>query len=109
MLSGLKRCQVPSHTSDRPMTSRSSPELSSYPYAHTNIMFELFLAPVCTADLTKQVHRRETVGLTRLPARFMPFILRAFSLFVSPLVEGNLAQALTATPTCGARLQAAAS
>ncbi|CAN7581663.1 hypothetical protein LJR029_001841 [Caballeronia sp. LjRoot29] len=68
-------------------------------------MFELFLAPVCTADLTKQVHRRETVGLTR----FMPFILRAFSLFVSPLVEGNLAQALTATPTCGARLQAAAS
>jgi hypothetical protein len=62
-------------------------------------MFELFLAPVCTADLTKQVHRRETVGLTRLPARFMPFILRAFSLFVSPLVAGNLAQALTATPT----------
>jgi hypothetical protein len=71
-------------------------------------MFELLLAPVCAANLTGQVHRRETAGLTRLPARFMPFILRVFSLFVWQFVTGSVALAVMATPT-RAFFQAAAS
>jgi len=68
-------------------------------------MFELFLARVCAAALTGQVRRRCTTGLTGLPARFMPFILRAFSLFVS----GRVALDSMAAPTGNARFLAAAS
>ncbi|MGX7001026.1 hypothetical protein [Caballeronia sp. KNU42] len=67
-------------------------------------MFELFLARVCAAALTGPVSRRYTPRLTGLPARFMPFILRPFSLFVS----GRVAPASMAAPTGNARLQAAA-
>jgi len=68
-------------------------------------MFELFLARVCAAALTGQVRRRCTTGLTGLPARFMPFILRAFLLFVS----GRVALDSMAAPTGNARFLAAAS
>jgi hypothetical protein len=68
-------------------------------------MFELFLARVCAADLTGQLRRRCTAGLTSLPARFMPFILRAISLFVAPRV----ALAGIAAPAANPRLQAAVS
>ena len=67
-------------------------------------MFELFLTRVCAADLTGQAHRRCTAALAALPARLMPFILRAFSLFV---LRG-VALAGMAVPTAGIRLQAAA-
>jgi hypothetical protein len=77
----------------------------SYSHAQTNIMFELFLARVCAADLTGQVRRRCTAGLTSLPARFMPFILRAFSLFVAERV----ALAGMAARTGNTHLQATAS
>ncbi|WP_158939083.1 hypothetical protein [Burkholderia sp. S171] len=67
-------------------------------------MFELFLARICAANLTGQVRRHCTAGLTWLPARFMPFILRAFSLFVA----GRVSLAGMAAPTGHIRLQAAA-
>ena len=67
--------------------------------------FELFLALVCAAALTGQVPRRCTPGLTGLPARFMPFIPHAISLFV----PGRVALAGMAAPTGNASLQAAAS
>jgi len=91
MLSGLKRCRAPPH--------------SSHSHAQTNIMFELFLARVCAADLTGQAHRRCMAELTTLPARFIPFILRAFSLFVM----GQVALAGMGVPTGNTRLQTAAS
>jgi hypothetical protein len=76
-------------------------------------MFELFLAPLCAADLTGQVNRRGTARLTRLPARIMPFILRVFSLFVrlfvAERVAGRVAPAVMAAPVSSAGLQAAAS
>ncbi|WP_152602729.1 hypothetical protein [Caballeronia sordidicola] len=68
-------------------------------------MFELFLARVCAAVLTGPVRRRRTPRLTGLPARFMPFILRAFSLFVS----GRVALDSMAAPTGNAHFLAAAS
>jgi hypothetical protein len=68
-------------------------------------MFELFLARVCAADLTGQVRRHCSAGLASLPARFMPFILRAFSLFVA----GRVVLTGMAAPTGNAHLQAAAS
>jgi hypothetical protein len=108
MLSGPKRCQAPSHTSDRSVSSESSSWLSFHLHAQTNIMFELFLAAVCAADLTGQVHRRRTAGLTCLPARFMPFIVRAFSLFVSSFVAHSAPLAVMAAPSSSTRLQAAA-
>jgi len=68
-------------------------------------MFELFLARVCAADLTGQVRRRCTAGLTSLPARFMPFILRTFSLFIA----GRIALGGMAAPTGNTNLQVATS
>jgi hypothetical protein len=76
-----------------------------YSPAQANIMSELFLARVCSAALTGQGHRRCTPELTGLPARFMPFILRAFSLFVVRWV----AAAGMAAPTDDTPLQAASS
>jgi hypothetical protein len=68
-------------------------------------MFELFLARVCAADLTGQVRRCCAAGLTSLPARFMPFILRVFS----PFVAGRVALAGMAAPAGNTNLQAATS
>jgi len=68
-------------------------------------MFELFLARVCAADLTGQVRRRCSTVLTSLPARFMPFILPAFSLCLA----GPVALAGMAAPADTTRLQATAS
>ncbi|CAH2812171.1 MAG: hypothetical protein CBARDMAM_6927 [uncultured Caballeronia sp.] len=68
-------------------------------------MFELFLARVLAADLTGQIHCRYTTERKASPARLMPLILRAFSLFVA----GRVAPAAMATPTGSAALQAAAS
>jgi len=68
-------------------------------------MFELFLARVCAADLTGQVRRRCTTVLTSLPARFMPFILHAFALFVARRV----ALARMVAPAGNTPLQAAVS
>jgi hypothetical protein len=65
-------------------------------------MFELFLARVCATALTGQISRRRSTGLTALPARFMPFILRAFSLFVA----GSVAPSCMAAPTGNTRLEA---
>ncbi|QIE27809.1 hypothetical protein SBC1_59200 (plasmid) [Caballeronia sp. SBC1] len=69
-------------------------------------MFELFLTRVCAADLTGQALRCCMAALAVLPARLVPFIVRAFSLFVM----GGVALAGMAVPTGNTcRLPAAAS
>lgn len=65
-------------------------------------MFELFLARIDAAALTSRANRLCTAKLTGLPARFMPIILRVFSLFVA----GRAALARMGARTGNARLEA---
>jgi hypothetical protein len=76
MLSNLKRCQTTST------------------HAQTNIMFKLYWARVPAADLNGPIHHHSIAQPTS-PARLMPFIVRAFLLFVA----GRVALAGTAAPT----------
>jgi len=68
-------------------------------------MFELYLARVPAADLTGQIHRHSNARSKSSPARLMPVIVRAISLFVA----GRIALGGTVAPTGNTALPAAAS